>query len=251
MDWLLLRGLARESSHWGKLPEQLRRARPFDRFHTVDLPGTGTNHHEPSPTSVAQMSLFARQATTDLPRPLGLIGMSLGAMVALEWAQQNPAECAALVLIGTSSGLSRPWHRLTPSNWPAIARKLLSSDIEARERGILALTSNHPAREHVTEAWLRIQRCRPVTRLNVLRQLYAALRFTPSRRAPDVPALILASQADRLVDSRCSRLLALAWDWPLALHPSAGHDLALDDPDWIIEQVNQRFGPIGQGPDPA
>lgn len=241
MDWLLLRGLARESAHWGGLIEQLRQARPGDRYHSLDLPGTGLNNHLRAPTSIAGNRAFVARATAHLPRPLGLIGMSLGGMVALDWAQQTPNPCAALVLIGTSSTHSYPWQRLKPANWAAIARLLLSRRISAREQGILRLTSNQPLTAAVAEAWLEIQRQRPVSRANVLRQLYAAAQFQPAPQAPAVPALLLASQGDRLVDWRCSQALAHAWHWPLALHPSAGHDLPLDDPQWLIGQISRRF----------
>jgi pimeloyl-ACP methyl ester carboxylesterase len=241
MDWLLLRGLARESAHWGDLPEQLRRARPRDRFHTLDLPGTGLARHRHSPTRIALMRQFAERATHHLPRPLGLIGLSLGGMVALDWAAHRPEDCAALVLISTSSGLSAPWRRLRPTQWARMARMLSETDSDAREQAILALTSNRPVDSTVAGHWQQIQRERPVQRLDVIRQLYAASRFTPPRHVPQVPALMLASCADRLTDWRCSRDLARAWDWPLEVHPDAGHDLPLDDPQWLIAQINSYF----------
>jgi hypothetical protein len=40
-----------------------------------------------------------------------------------------------------------------------------------------------------------------------------------------------------LVNSRCSLAIADAWHCALALHPDAGHDLPLDAPQWVIEQV--------------
>jgi hypothetical protein len=49
---------------------------------------------------------------------------------------------------------------------------------------------------------------------------------------------VLASRADRLVDGSCSR--ALAYRVPgarLAEHDSAGHDLPLDDPEWVVAQI--------------
>lgn len=241
MQWLLLRGLARESAHWGGLKSQLERSRPGEKFHTLDLPGTGLNNHLRAPHSIAETRAFIERASAELPRPLGLIGMSLGGMVALDWAQHQPRDCAALVIIGTSSGLSPAWRRLIPNNWPAIARLLLNVNIDRRERGILQLTSNLAIPAQLMEAWLEVQRVRPVSRANVIRQLYAASRFRPSPDAPAVPGLLLASYGDRLVDWRCSLTLAQTWQWPLRLHPSAGHDLPLDDPDWLIAQINHRF----------
>jgi hypothetical protein len=56
-----------------------------------------------------------------------------------------------------------------------------------------------------------------------------------------MPALVLASRGDRLTDWRCSRDLAQAGDWPLKVHLKAGHDLPLDDPQWLIAQINTYF----------
>jgi pimeloyl-ACP methyl ester carboxylesterase len=241
MNWLLLRGLARESAHWGDLPEQLRRARPQDSFHTLDLPGTGLNRHLRSPTCITEMHQFAQQATLHLPRPLGLIGLSLGGMVALDWALHWPENFAGLVLISSSSGLSFPWRRLRPAQWAGVVRMLTRTDSDAREQAILALTSNQPINAAVAEQWQQIQRERPVARFDVIRQLYAASRYKPPHQTLRIPALVLASRGDRLTDWRCSRDLAQAWDWPLKVHLKAGHDLPLDDPQWLIAQINTYF----------
>ncbi|WP_166254760.1 alpha/beta fold hydrolase [Marinobacter salicampi] len=241
MDWLLLRGLARESSHWGHFPAQLQRARPRDRIHTLDLPGTGANRHLASPADISQASEFLDSAMSGMPRPLGLIGLSLGGMVALDWTQRHPGQCAALVLISSSSGLSRPWQRLKPNNWWTIGRLIAVSNHAAREEGILALTSNTRPCAEVTRAWQEIAALRPVSRRNVLRQLWAASRYRPRSWDPGAPGLVLASKADRLVDWRCSKAIGQAWGWPLALHETAGHDLTLDDPDWVVDQIVGQF----------
>ncbi|MBS3805626.1 MAG: alpha/beta hydrolase [Oleiphilaceae bacterium] len=241
MNWLLLRGLARESRHWGDFADRLQQSRPGDRVHLLDLPGTGIRNHQTSPASVRNMACFLDTAAASLPRPLALIGMSLGGMVALDWAQRRAHDCEALVLIGTSSRPSPPWRRFRPRNWPAIGRILMSSDIPGRERQILNLTSNQPVVEGIAAQWIGIAQDRAVTRTNELRQVYAASRFRVQGALPQVPALVLASRADRLVDWHCSQALARAGAWPLRLHPSAGHDLALDDPQWLIDQINNRF----------
>jgi predicted alpha/beta hydrolase family esterase len=54
-----------------------------------------------------------------------------------------------------------------------------------------------------------------------------------------VPLLVLASAADTLVDPRCSIRLAHAWDAELRTHPTAGHDLPLDDAEWVASEVGR------------
>lgn len=241
MDWLLLRGLARESAHWGDWLEQLRRSRPQDSFHTLDLPGTGLARQFRSPASVAGARQFAERATRQLPRPLGLIGLSFGGMVALDWALHSPEDCAGLVLISSSCRLSPPWRRLQPRQWAPVIRMLGQADSAARERAILALTSNRPLSISVLEQWQAIQRERPVQRVDVIRQLYAASCYKPPGGMPQMPTLVLASQGDRLTDWCCSRDLAESLECPLEVHPNAGHDLPLDDPQWLIAQLNTYF----------
>ncbi|MFV8570607.1 alpha/beta fold hydrolase [Marinobacter sp. SBS5] len=241
MDWLLIRGLARESAHWGDWPDQLRRARPEDRFHTVDLPGTGLARDLRSPTSIMEARQFADRVTRWLPRPLGLIGLSLGGMVALDWALNRPGDCASLVLISSSSRLSAPWRRMRPAQWANVMRMLAQADSDVRERAILALTSNLPISCEVAQQWQAIQRERPVRRSDAIRQLYAASRYKPPLKAPKMPTLVLASYRDRLTDWRCSRDLAESLGCPFEVHPNAGHDLPLDDSPWLIEQLNTYF----------
>ena len=50
-NWLLLRGLARESGHWGDFVNQLQVAFPKATINTLDLAGTGQFHHQKSPKS--------------------------------------------------------------------------------------------------------------------------------------------------------------------------------------------------------
>ena len=53
-NWLLIRGLARESGHWGDFLTQLQRAFPQAQIHCLDLPGCGINHRQSSPDSISK-----------------------------------------------------------------------------------------------------------------------------------------------------------------------------------------------------
>ena len=55
--------------------------------------------------------------------------------------------------------------------------------------------------------------------------------------------LLLTSAGDTLVDPRCSQRLARVWGLPIAEHPSAGHDLPLDDGPWLAGQIARWVGP--------
>lgn len=242
MHWLMLRGLTREQGHWGELPAMLAEAFPEHRFHTPDLPGTGIRHHETSPRTIAGIRASLAHHVRDIPPPYGLLGLSLGAMVALDWAQQAPeGQVQRLVLINPSSRLSPPWQRMRPGTWPRLPM-LARGDVCAREREILRLSSNRPVSDDMVGRWCRIQRQHPVTATNAMAQLLAAAHYRPACRRPGAATLVLASHGDRLVHWHCSRALARRWQWPLKLHPDAGHDLPLDDPQWLVRQLREFLG---------
>jgi pimeloyl-ACP methyl ester carboxylesterase len=117
-------------------------------------------------------------------------------------------------------------------------RSLLSNNAEKRERLILRLTScRGDSQRDVLNAWIAYRKEHRVSRRNALRQLIAAARYHAPIRKPACPVLALASSSDQLVNARCSQHLANQWQIPLALHPSAGHDLPLDDGPWVARQV--------------
>jgi len=171
---------------------------------------------------------------------LCLLAMSLGGMVAVDWARRHPGELAACVLVNTSLRPFSPWYRrLRPANYPALLgflRPWLSD--RQREQTILRITSRHPpAGVDVVGQWVALREARPVSGANALRQLIAATRYRASAQAPAVPLLVLASRCDALVDVRSSHRLARRWQADIVEHPSAGHDLALDDGPWLARAV--------------
>lgn len=240
--WVLLRGLGREARHWGEFPARLQAALPAGHVTlALDLPGLGRHHDAASPSSLAGMVEAARRELATLPHrpPCVFVALSLGGMVAQEWMRRERRQVAGCVLINTSvAGLSPPWRRLRPG---ALARMVLLArpglTVRERERRILALTSNRPVDEAVLSTWTGIARMAPVTRANLVRQLAAASLARAARERPTAPTLLLASRHDRIVHWSCSQRLAARWGMPLATHPWAGHDLPLDDPDWVVTQI--------------
>jgi pimeloyl-ACP methyl ester carboxylesterase len=235
--WILLRGLGRSREHWGDFVGRFRAAVPGASVETIDLPGCGERAGERAPLTVAATLAAVR----DQPgRPVSLLGLSLGGMVAYEWARRHPDEVRAAVVINTSlGGLSPPWRRLRLSAAATIAGIVATGDPLARERRVVALTSRRPDLAEVTAgAWAELSRRHPVRRAAVLRQLLAAARYRPGPLAHPLPLLVLAGAGDRLVDPACTRALAAATPGAtLREHPDAGHDLPLDDPGWVSDAV--------------
>lgn len=244
--WVLLRGLMREAHHWGEFPLQFQNAMGAQNVVTLDFPGNGSLHAFTSPASVAGMADHCRIQLKQLgyTPPYCVLALSLGAMVAVEWGRQNPAEIEKLVLINTSLTPHNPfYHRLRPANYPALLGFLLHGSAVHRERTILRLTSSQTRTEQqqkaLLEQWVAYAHECPVTRANILRQLKAAIGYRAAQTAPPVPLLLLAAQQDRLVNVKCSLTLAKQWGCDIKVHPTAGHDLPLDDWFWVAQQVKE------------
>lgn len=238
--WILLRGLTRESRHWGRFVAQFQHAMPSSLIVVLDLPGNGLLNQERSPLRVQGMVAHCRAqlAMREIKPPYHVLAMSLGAMVAVQWCHAHPLEVSANVLINTSMRPFNPFYqRLQPANYGELLKlTVLGASPEIWERTVLRLTSNR-ADEAVLPRWLALRRENPVSRANTLRQLVAAARFRAPRRRPASPTLVLTSEQDHLVSVECSRALAKHWQCALRVHVSAGHDLPLDDGPWVADQV--------------
>ena len=241
--WILLRGLTRESAHWGRFPQTLRERLPGAEVISLDLPGNGQLNAQPSPVHIEAMtqSCLRQLHALGIAPPWHLLAMSLGAMVAVDWAVRHPQSLAGAVLVNTSLRPFSPWyHRLRPANYAALLALTLRHGSRRREQTILRLTSRHlPTSDAVVDEWTQVREARPVSAANTLRQLAAAARYRAPNQAPGVPLLALAGRCDALVDPRCSRELARRWGTDLVEHPSAGHDLPLDDGPWVADQVGR------------
>jgi pimeloyl-ACP methyl ester carboxylesterase len=244
--WVLLRGLMRESRHWGEFPMQFQNGMDAQNVVTLDFPGNGNLYAQASSNTVAEMANHCRTQLKQLgyAPPYRVLALSLGAMVAVEWSRLHPVELERMVLINTSLAPYSPFYqRLRPANYPALFRFLLSGSVAQREKLILRLTSTQDRtelqREKLLEHWTSYARECPVTRANILRQLQAAMSYRAAPTTPAVPVLLLAGQNDQLVNVKCSITLAQQWGCAIKLHPTAGHDLPLDDGFWVAQQVKK------------
>lgn len=242
-NWFFVRGLVRESGHWHDFPTKFAKAFPKKRVHLLDLLGNGVHCQEASPLTVGGLAKGIRadylRARGDSRGKNFVFALSLGAMVTLEWLREFPEDLSGAVLINTSLRSLNPFYeRLLAKNYPTIFRLLFSANILDREREILRMTSNLcPEREKIAREWEEIQRLRPVTRKNAIRQVFAALRFKPPVEKPKPQLLILNGMKDQLVSPQCSERIAALWGSDIRRHPEAGHDLPLDAPEWVIEQL--------------
>ncbi|PSV49769.1 alpha/beta fold hydrolase [Photobacterium indicum] len=236
---VLIRGLLREQRHWGDFLNQLNTQFPKRQIICVDLAGNGKRHKLQSPKSIPAMVQDLRiqlrlKLTTDTP--VDLIALSMGGMIAISWMTLFPAEIRSAILMNTSvRPLSPFYQRLNWRQYLTIVRMLLSQS-EQQETLIFNMTSNQPIQAKVIKNWTQWKNECPITAKNAFNQLYtsAMFRFTDK---PKQPVMLLGSSNDRLVSHQCSNALSKHAEWPLISHSTAGHDLTLDEPEWVSKQA--------------
>lgn len=240
-SWVCIKGLKQDARHWRGLPAELA-SRTGGVALPMSLPGAGELADAPVPDTVEGMAamLRARFAAEADPSqgPWGVLGLSLGGMVALAWAHAFPGDLGGVVVGNTSAAdLSPPWRRIRAARWPQLLRASLPMDAVRREEHAVRLTTSRqidPQRvRRIAEEQARWQRERPFTRRALAGQLRAASRFrTPPSLS--VPALVLIGAGDGFVDPACGHALADRLGAARRVHPTAGHELGLDAPAWLV-----------------
>jgi pimeloyl-ACP methyl ester carboxylesterase len=240
--WVFLRGLTRDKRHWGDFPSVFKRYMTDANVVCVDLRGNGELHCMDSATRIEDMLSQCREtlAARGYAPPYRVLALSMGAMIATAWCEHYPEEVQGCVLINTSLRALNPFYlRLRAGAWLELLRFIYASmNPYEQEKIIFHLTSSHGDFQNLyASRWANYREQYPVSMLNAMRQLLAAARYYPSRARPQIPLLLLAAAKDRLVHPDCSRQLAEIWQAPLHVHPTAGHDLPLDDGLWIARKV--------------
>lgn len=249
-NWILLRGLARESAHWGNFVSLLQAGFPDARVTALDLPGTGNCYQVQSPCTIKAITDHVRARALErglLQQPVTFLAVSLGAMVAWEWLQRYPGDSCAAILMNTSfASLSPFYQRLRWQSYGRFLALAAQSDLRRRELAIVQLVGNREdQQEKVAIEWEAIQTERPISFNNGLRQIIAAAVYRPGDAGPGLPVLLLNGKGDRLVAPTCSEAISKQWALELRSHPWAGHDMTLDDGDWVVTQLKQWLAMLG------
>lgn len=239
---VLLRGLARWSAHWLGF-EKLVIKQGF-RVITIDNRGfgksaglrmaKGTTIHEFA-DDVAQ--IISREA----PGGAHVVGLSLGAMVGLALAAMKPQLVRSLMMVNSSVGSSGV-ARLSTKAMLAIVTVLVSGGhgYAALARALLSPNVLDEKRMKLATDWKKIDLDAKVPVTALWRQLAAARKFVGfvEMAAVSCPVTILRCDQDQFVDPRNSDFIHKQISHSeLIRHSNAGHELAVDDPDWFVEQI--------------
>ncbi|GAA3947836.1 alpha/beta hydrolase [Gordonia caeni] len=242
-EWVLVRGLTREQRHWHAFPEALAESSGA-RVTTIDAPGFGTENARRSPATIEEITDDIR-SRLQTPAPEGeraILGISLGGMVALDWCSRYPDEFAFCTVVNTlAREVFRP-HYLTLRALSVLGLRSFRSP-RAHEQAVADLTVTDPAidRNALALRWVSFHHDAPPTTASIRAQASAGLTFRLPGAVP-TPLAVLAARGDRLADPRMSLRIAERYGARVYLHPSAGHDLPVDDPDWICRILRAVTG---------
>ena len=243
LTFVLIRGLARGNAHWLDFPEHLRTAFPSSNIMCLEIPGNGERNSEQTPFDpMVIVNDFRRAVFEKYSSPLCVIGISLGGMLALKWAEAFPNEIQkAFVLNSSLAQLSNPFLRLRPSAYAAVFSSIVIQDKTSREKSILKLISNLKMNDDfVSKKFVEIAYKSSTTISNFFRQLYLANRVRILGK-PQSEVFVLTAKNDKMVSYQCSVAIAKYLSAQYFVNLKAGHDLTLDDPDWVIDKITHSF----------
>ncbi|MBL4798816.1 MAG: alpha/beta hydrolase [Oleispira sp.] len=236
---VLLRGLTRGCNHWADFPKQLNQAFPDTKLALIDLAGNGIRTDDSSPLTIkaALQDIRDQIKQQGITFPIDILALSLGGMITLQWLNDFPEEINKAIVINTShAGLSKTSDRMKPLT---ISKLSIGALLPAsmREKIIYSVTSNNPVKQLIRNQWIEEAKKRPVYRLNFIRQVFIARSFKTHLRINKEQLLLLASSSDRLVNVASSKALAENTSARLEVHITAGHEITLDDPRWVIHHL--------------
>ena len=131
---------------------------------------------------------------------------------------------------------------------PATVYSLIMNRPEISERLILNTVSNRFVNDpggrdsklqSLLDDHIKWRKESPITRTTFLRQILSAAKYRMPAGRPKPKTVLICSEGDRLVSSKCSSRLAERLGASRLTHPWAGHDIAIDDPEWLAKSLSE------------
>ena len=244
VNFYLLRGLGRESGHWGNtFMDQVKETYPEATFTLLDLPGAGAFHYQSAQISIEGMSAFLQQEYQEsLQNTSGkniLLATSLSGNVALEWVLHHPDNFQGLVLVGTSlKKVCKKKERVQKSAKKEFFDIFMTADVTEREQKFLSINSNlYAENDSILQRWIDIQEKRPISKTTLFKQTMAGMFYLTPNTKPAIPILVVGSEGDKIVNPVCIQKVQTHLEADLAMHEYAGHGIPIDAPVWLADQL--------------
>ncbi|MCP4911649.1 MAG: alpha/beta hydrolase [Oligoflexia bacterium] len=239
---LLLRGLGRTSAHWLDFPEHLKNNLSMvNEVKCIDLPGFGHESDEASPLTIKGITDFVFSKFELLPTSPNwiTISVSLGGMVNMHWLSDTERSAhikGSIIINSSSSDIAHPFERASIKSLSKIIKAGISRDNYVKEKHIASFVNHQCPSEETLKRLAKVNDQFPIKIPSFIKQLLAASHF----KSPQYlyrPTLFVRSKNDVMVNPVCSERLASKYNCQLETHPSAGHDLPIEDPAWLVEKV--------------
>ncbi len=216
INLLLIPGLAKETHHWEPFSQMLEEQIPLSKTHLLEISSVSEKINLGSFKRIEKYTNELREEWLYLKDkhhgPWVIMSLSLGGMIGMDWCNRFPQDMASLILINSSAGnLSLPLHRFN-----------------LKAMGLVLTHFFKESAEH------------PINKSSFLKQIYALTSFKVPNEI-NCPIKVLASKKDNIVSYKCSEVIAKRFSTRATLHNEAGHNLPLDDPQWLIDQAKIFF----------
>ncbi len=240
-DLALLHGWGMHGGIWDGVRGEL--AQRF-RVHVVDLPGYGA-----SPACQPyDLEHLARTVAQSLPPGIGVVGWSMGGLVAQRWAQIVPQQVEKLMLVGTSPRFAQgpDWQcGIEPEVLRTFARDL-EQDYAATLLRFLSLQARNGEHVRTVMKYLRLALfARGVPSAPVLQAGLGLLLVTDLRAVAHglaMPVSIVHGERDMLAPADAARWMAEhVPDAKLTLIPGCAHAPFLSHPQAFLPAVAEFF----------
>lgn len=249
-NWILIRGLARGSGHWGSFTEKLQKTFPKAKIYCVEVPGNGLLRDQPTPLKVSKfIESFEDQLKNqgfDFTLPTYGYSLSLGSMAMVEWARQKPNFFKKIFISNTSAAnFSNVFKRLSLDAMALGLRMRQLKKAEDKEIAALEVTTTLSKEQILSDyksdfdEMLSFTKTNSAHVSNVLRQLLAASLYSFPQKAP-TEVVLMSGGKDKFVSAQCSKDIENKWHCKHIIHPDAGHDISFQFPDWVIEQIRNK-----------
>lgn len=224
---IFIHGAAGDHRRWVR---QMEPGPPGWQLTAVDLPGHGASEGEPA-ESIAVYAKAVRELIelNTFPRPLILVGHSMGGNIALQTALNYPGIVDGLVLVGSGARM------------PVNAKMLEQLKEGAFNPGFLKIAYGPNVQPDFLQRELELWASVPQQKL--YRDFMACNLFDVSRQLAEVavPTLILVGDQDKMTPVKSSQFLnENIVNSTLRIIPGAGHHLMLENPE-VANQAIEDF----------
>lgn len=242
----LILGISREKRNWRIPVETLQAALPDFEIIALDNPGMGQYHKMLVPLTIGGHIDFLKKDFDKLKGDENyFLGWSLGGMIVAEWSNRYPKDMKGTILMTSSFGpLQAPWLRIKPLTVPSLVVSIFSKG-RKREEGLFnPISNNKQNKEQLVSEAMIYNKEFPVTGRNIVRQFVSASLFFTKSIKKLHPCLVLGAPNDHLVSNTCSKKIQSFWKTDYQEHPTAGHDIFNDDPQWVSTKIKEWLNTV-------